>query len=187
MKKNSQNQRGKKAKVELKKVDDRLERELSEDVSGKQEIEAKEGKEASMKLKSTLDEDKSLTFNDLENTQNTSGETSTSSAKDYHIDKLSNTSKSGTTKSSASSSEEGEDFSSNNSDSQDNEDGNVEYEHGYDDEDDVDDDGEDEENISVNSQSAEIDVDDDEDETSKVNIIKDKVKSPKSIASCIKD
>ena len=82
--------------LELEKVDDRIDSELSEDRSAEQEIEAKKGNEASMKFKSTSDEEASLSFNDLENTQNTSGETATSSAKDGGTDKLSITSKTGT-------------------------------------------------------------------------------------------
>ena len=77
------------ATVQLEKVDDRINRELSEDLSGKQEIEAEKSNEASMKLKSTSNDEASLSFHDLENTQNTSGETATSSAQD----KLSSTSK----------------------------------------------------------------------------------------------
>ena len=61
----------------------------------------------------------------------------------------------------------------------------AEYEDAYDDEDE--DDGEDEDNVSVNSQSAKNYVDDDADDTSKVNILRKQVKSPKSIESCIKD
>ena len=139
-----------------------------------------------MKFKSTSDEEVSLSFNDLENTQNTSGETATSSAKDAGTDKLSITSKTGTTKSSSTSSEEGDESNISNSESQDNGDGNgdiPEYEDAYDDEDD----GEDEDNLSVKSQSPENYVDDDADDTSKVNILRNKVNSLKSIASCIKD
>ena len=64
--------------VELEKVDDRINRRLFEDLSAKQEIEAEKSNEASVKLKSTSDEEESLSCNDLENTQNTSGETATS-------------------------------------------------------------------------------------------------------------
>ena len=110
--------------LELEKVDDRIDRELSKDLSGEQEIQAEKSNEASMKLKSTSDEEASLNFNDLENTQNTSGEPATSSAKDAGTDKLSSTCKSGTTKSSSSSSEQGDDSNSSNSESQDNGDGN---------------------------------------------------------------
>ena len=172
--------------LELEKVDDRIDRELSEDLSAEQEIEDKKANEAPMKLKSTSDEEQSLSFNDLENTQNTSGETATSSVKDDGTDKHSSTCKSGTMKSLSSSSEEGEDSNSDNNDSEDNGDGNseiTEYADAYDDEDD----GEDEDNVSVNSKSGEIDVDDDVDETSKVNLLRKNVKSPKSIASHIKD
>ena len=88
------------ATVELEKVDDIINRELSEDLSGEQEIAAEKSNEASMKLKSTSNEEASLSFHELENTQNTSGETATSSAQD----KLSSTSKTGTTKSSSTSS-----------------------------------------------------------------------------------
>ena len=63
-----------------------------------------------MKLKSTSDGEASLSFHDLENTQNTSGETATSSAQD----KLSSTSQTGTMKSSSTSSEEGGDSNSSN-------------------------------------------------------------------------
>ena len=72
-----------------------------------------------MKFKSTSNEEASLSFNDLENTQNTSGETATSSAKDAGTDKLSITSKTGTTKSSSTSSEEGDESNNSNSESQD--------------------------------------------------------------------
>ena len=164
-----QNERGKTAMLELEKEDDRIDRELSEDLSAEQEIEDEKANEVSMKLKSTSDEETSLSFNDLENTQNTSGETATSSAKDGGRDTHSSTCKSGTMKSSSSSSEEGEDSNSNNSHSQDNGDGNAdseEYEDAYDDEDE----GEDEYNVSVDSQSAKIDVGDDTDKTSKVNL-----------------
>ena len=126
-----------------------------------------------MKLKSTSEEETSLSFNDLENTQNTSGETATSSVKDGGTDKHSSTCKSGTIKLLSSSSEEGEDSNGDNSHSQDNGDGNAdseEYEEAYDDED------EDEDNEALESKSAKIDVGDDADETSKVNLQRKKVK-----------
>ena len=63
VKKKSQTERGKTALVELEKVDDRIDRELSENLSAKQEIEAEKPNEASMKLKSTSDEEASLSFN----------------------------------------------------------------------------------------------------------------------------
>ena len=166
------------ATVELEKVDDRINCELSADLSGEQEIEAENSNEASMKLKSTSDEEASLSFHELENTQNTSGETATSSAQD----KLLSTCKSGTTKSSSTSSEEGNNSNSSNGEGEDNGDGNgsiPDDEYANDDEDD--------ENLSVRSQSPEKYVDDDTDDTSKVNILRKKVKSPKSIGSHIKD
>ena len=48
---------GKMAMVELEKVDDRINHELSKDLSGEQEIEAENSNGASMKLKSTSDEE----------------------------------------------------------------------------------------------------------------------------------
>ena len=168
--------------MELEKVDDIINRELSEDLSGEQEIEAKKSNEASMKLKSTSDEEASLSFHELENTQNTSGETATSSTQD----KLSSTSKTGTMKSSSTSSEEGGDSNSSNGEDEDNGDGNgsiLDGDYANDDEDD----DEDYENLSVRSQSPEKSVDDDMDDTPKVDILRKKVTSLKSIASCIKD
>ena len=170
------------AMVELEKVDDRINRELSKDLSGEQEIEAEKSNEASMKLKSTSDEEASMSFHDLENTQNTSGETATSSAQD----KLSSTSKTGTTKSSSTSSEEGGDSNSSNGEGEDNGDGNgsiLDDDYANNDEDD----DEDYENLSVRSQSPEKCVENDTDNTCKVDILRKKVKSPKSIASWIKD
>ena len=161
--------------LELEKVDDRIDRELSEDLSGEQEIQAEKSNEASMKLKSTSDEEASLSFNDLENTQNTSGETATSSAKDAGTDKLLSTCKSGTTKSSSISSEQGDDSNSSNSESQDNGDGNGSIPE-YEDADHDEDDDEYEDNLSVKSQSPENYVDDDADDTSKVNILRNKCK-----------
>ena len=135
-----------------------------------------------MKLKSTSDEEASLSFHELENTQNTSGETATSSAQD----KLLSISKTGTTKSSSTSSEEGGNYNSSNGEGEDNGDGNgsiPDDDFANDDEDD----DEDYENLSVRSQSPEKSVHDDTDDTSKVDILRKKVKSLKSIASCIKD
>ena len=135
-----------------------------------------------MKLKSTSDEEASLSFHELENTQSTSGETATSSAQ-Y---KLSTTCKSETTKSSSTSSEEGEDSNSSNGEGEDNGDGNGSI---LDDEyaDDYEDDDEYDENPSVRSQSPEKYDKDEKDDTSKVDILKKKVQSPKSIATRIKD
>ena len=180
--KTSQPKTGKMPTVELEKVDDRISRELSEDLSGEQEIEAEKSNEASMKLKSTSDEEASLSFHELENTQNTSGDTATCSAHD----KLLSTCKSGTTKSSSTSSEESDDSNSPNGEGEENGDGNESIpgdEYANDDEDD----NEDNENLSVRSQSPEKSVDEDMDDTSKIDILRKKVKSPKSIASCIKD
>ena len=135
-----------------------------------------------MKLKSTSDDEASLSFHDLENTQNTSGETATSSAQD----KLLSTSKTGTMKSSSTSSEEGSDSNSSNGEGEDNGDGNgsiPDDDYAKDDEDD----DEDYENLSVRSQSPEKSVEDDTDDSSKIDILRKKVKSPKSIASRIKD
>ena len=135
-----------------------------------------------MKLKSTSNDESSLTFHDLENTQNTSGETATSSAQD----KLSSTSKTGTTKSSSTSSEEGGDSNSSNGESEDNADGNgsiPDDDYANNDEDD----DEDSENFSDRLQSPEEIVKDDTDNTAKVDILRKKVKSPKSIASRIKE
>ena len=182
MTKTSQPKTGKMAMVQLEKVDDRINRELSEDLSAEQEIEPENSNEASVKLISTSDDESLLTFHDLENTQNTSGETATSSAQD----KLSSTSKTGTTKSSSTSSEEGGDLNSSNGEGEDNSDGNgsiPDDDYANDDEDD----DEDSENFSDRSQSPEEIVKDDTDNTSKVNILRKKVKSPKSIASRIKE
>ena len=96
------------------------------------------------------------------------------------------TCKSGSTKSSLTSSEQGDDSNSSNSESQDNGEGNgsiPEHEDAYDDE--YDDENDD--NLSVKSQSPENYVDDDVDYTSEVDILMNKVKSPKSIASRIKE
>ena len=180
--KTSQPKTGKMAMVELEKVDDRINHELSENLSGEQEIEAEKSNEASMKLKSTSDEEASLSFHDWENTQNTSGETATSSAQD----KLLSTSKTGTMKSSSTSSEQGGDSNSSNGEGEDNGDGNgsiPDDDYANNDEDD----DEDYENLSVKSQSPEKCVEDDMDNTSKVDILRKKVKSLKSIASWIKD
>ena len=182
MTKTSQPKTGKMATVQLEKVDDRINRELSKDLSAEQEIEPENSNEASMKLKSTSDDESSLTFHDLENTQNTSGETATSSAQD----KLSSTSKTGTTKSSSTSSEEGGNSNSSNGEGEDNADGNgsiPDDDFANNDEDD----NEDSENFSDRSQSPEEIVKDDMDNTSKVDILRKKVKSPKSIASRIKE
>ena len=186
LKNTSKPEKGKIVIVQLEKVDDRIDRELTEDVSGEQEREAEKPNEASMKLKSTSDDDASLSFNDLENTQNTSAETATSSGKDADTDKPLSTCKSETMKSSSSSSEEGDDSNSSNSESEENGNGNAsipEYKDGDDDE--YDDENDD--NSSVKSQSPEKSVDDDAENTSKLDILRKKVNSPKSIASRIKD
>ena len=115
-----------------------------------------------MKLKSTSDEEASLSFHELENTQNTSGETATSSAQD----KLLSTSKSRAMKSSSTSSEEGGDSNSSNGEGEDNGDGNWsipddDYANNDEDAD------EDYENLSVRSQSPEKSVHDDMDDIPK--------------------
>ena len=89
-------------------------------------------------------------------------------------------------KSSSTSSEEGGDSNSSNGEGEDNADGNgsiPDDDYANNDEDD----DEDYENLSVRSQSPEKCVEDDMDNTSKVDILRKKVKSPKSIASQIKD
>ena len=139
-----------------------------------------------MKFKSTSDDDASLSFNDLENTQNTSAETATSSGKDADTDKGSTTCKSRTTKSSSSSSEEGDDSNSSNSESEGNGTGNASVPDSEDgDEEEYDDDNE--EIASDKSQSTENSVHDDLEKNAKLDILCQKVHSPKSIASRIKD
>ena len=180
--KTSQPKNGNMPTLQLEKVNDIISRELSEDLSGKQEIEVEKSKEPPMKLKSTSDDEASLSYHELENTQNTSGDTATSSVQE----KISSTCKSGTMKSSSSSSQESEDSNSANGESEDNSDGNESIP-GDDYVDDNEDDDEDNEHLSVRSQSPEKSVDEETDDTSKIDILKKKVKSPKSIASRIKD
>ena len=186
MKKSSKPEKEKTVIVQLEKVDDRIDRELTEDLSGEQYKDTEKSNEASMKFKSTSDDDASLSFNDLENTKNTSAETATSSGKDADTDKGSTTCKSRTTKSSSSSSEEGDDSNSSNSESEGNVTGNAsvpEYEDG--DEEEYDDDNE--EIASDKSQSTENSVHDVLEKNAKLDILCQKVHSPKSIASRIKD
>ena len=175
----AQKETGKMSMVHLEKLDERIEREINEDQSAMEEIQNEEGNEVSKKFKSSSDEEGSLSSNDLENTQNTSRESATtSSAKDGGTDKC------GTIKSSSSSSEEGDSAKSDNNDSEDNGDGNDDSE---DNEDGGYDEDEDEYNESVESQSTEINVSEHADETPKVNLQKKEVQSPKSIASRIKE
>ena len=186
MKKSSKPEKEKTVIVQLEKVDDRIDRELTEDLSGEQYKDTEKSNEASMKFKSTSDDDASLSFNDLENTQNTSAETATSSGKDADTDKGSTTCKSRTTKSSSSSSEEGDDSNSSNSESEGNVTGNAsvpDYEDG--DEEEYDDDNK--EIASEKSQSTENSEHDDLEKNEKLDILRQKVHSPKSIASRIKD
>ena len=186
MKKSSKPEKRKNVIVQLEKVDDRIDRELTEDLSGEQYKDIEKSNEASMKFKSTSDDYTSLSFNDLENTQNTPAETATSSGKDADIDKCSTTCKSRTTKSSSSSSEEGDDSNSSNSESEGNGTGNAsmpDYEDG--DEEECDDD--DDEISSEKSQSTKNSVHDHLEKNAKLDILRQKVHSPKSIASRIKD
>ena len=118
-----QKETGKMSMVQLEKLDERIEREINEDQSAAEEIQNEEGNEVSKKFKSSSDEEGSLSFNDLENTQNTSRESvTTSSVKDGGTDKR------GIIKSSSSSSEESDSAKSNNNDSEDNGDGNDDSE-----------------------------------------------------------
>ena len=188
MKKSSKPEKEKTVIVQLEKVDDRIDRELTEDLSGEQYKDTEKSNEASMKFKSSSDDDASLSFNDLENTQNTSAETATSSGKDADTDKGSTTCKSRTTKSSSSSSEEGDDSNSSNSESEGkgNGTGNASVPDSEDgDEEEYDDDNE--EIASDKSQSTENSVHDYLEKNAKLDILRQKVHSPKSIASRIKD